>query len=174
MLGLRTQTLSPRLSYYHLGSTAPSLGGVQKQEKKQKQCHYISTSQASTHTIHPTHTQQQQNNICENCNATAPTTSELTEFSMQNRRAKRANAVIHKATKVNANRSLEPTTTASIQPPTTTRGKTTELVTSAADWLIDSGATAHMTPYPDDFDGSLTPLRFCGGDLKRKHCESHA
>jgi transposase InsO family protein len=30
-------------------------------------------------------------------------------------------------------------------------------VTSIADWLIDSGATAHMTNCQDDFNGALTP-----------------
>jgi hypothetical protein len=30
-------------------------------------------------------------------------------------------------------------------------------VTSIADWLIDSGATAHMTHCIDDFNGELTP-----------------
>jgi hypothetical protein len=93
--------------------------------------------------------------------AIAPATCDFTEYSMTSRRPKRANAVRHKATRaewrtaVHSHDENHPTPTEPPRPPTQERS---ELVTSVTDWLIDSGATAHMTPSKEDFNGTLTPF----------------
>jgi hypothetical protein len=93
--------------------------------------------------------------------AIAPATCDFTEYSMTSRRPERANAVRHKATKaewrttVHSHDQNPPTPIEPPRPPTQERS---ELVTSVTDWLIDSGATAHMTPSKEDFNGTLTPF----------------
>jgi hypothetical protein len=45
---------------------------------------------------------------------------------------------------------------ATFGPPSSRKGDK-ELVTAASDWLIDSGASAHVSLCKEDFNGTLTP-----------------
>jgi hypothetical protein len=93
--------------------------------------------------------------------AIAPATCDFTEYSMTSKRPERANAVRHKGTKaewrttVHSHDQKPPTPIEPPRPPTQERS---ELVISVTEWLIDSGATAHMTPSKEDFNGTLTPF----------------
>jgi hypothetical protein len=93
--------------------------------------------------------------------AIAPEKCDFTEYSMTSKRPERANAVRHKATKAEwrtNEHSHDQKTPTPIEPPRPPTEEQSDLVTSVTDWLIDSGATAHMTPSKEDFNGTLTPF----------------
>jgi hypothetical protein len=87
--------------------------------------------------------------------AIAPEKCDFTEYSMTSKRPERANAVRQKATKAEW-RTNEHSHDQKPPTPIEPTEEQSDLVTSVTDWLIDSGATAHMTPSKEDFNGTLT------------------
>jgi hypothetical protein len=132
-------------------NNTPSSNKVNKSDTAHSRQHHSPTHQHNHSNVASLHTDA----------AIAPTACDFTEYSMTNRRPEKANAVRHKATRaecrttVHSHDDKHPTPTEPPRPPTQERS---ELVTSVTDWLIDSGATAHMTPSEADFNGTLTPF----------------